>query len=560
MSGIRNIKSISKKYKEAEIYFHIDLDGVFSFLAMKKYLEDNNIKVCDAHVIQYGSLEFNVKNTKQGRLPVIVDFAHVKDIFVIATDHHDNQAGANSAMSTSFKKSQSNAETISGEIHNDVFVFTDIELVKTVDSADYLKYGIKLEQIQKSIFNYNPNFSPDKNRFLLGLVVNRLLLSLKNKRIKIGSLNGYNEHLNRNLIECLVLDSQPSLYSLYLNIRHYIDNAVSYEWNKDLKSYHDPKKLPTQKQLNFNLGTYINSRKEFVNNKGVSVKNKELSYDPEYKIITQFDIGKTFDTGSYDRYVVFRNFPDADWVCTIYGLNKGNNKMGLIQVAANPFKEKTNNIHLGNITKELFEKYRDILSWFRISLGSIKRLNEDESYKLKQKYSNYAPIGFKFNDLMTFYKDFIYYLPNRSKGDFKTISKLDLSDNNNPDVKLLKTTMNKLYTDWTFEEKQEMNLFKIPGLNILEVASGGHPSITNIQGLNFLDERRDAIQRYFGKTVIPVYNFDGSVIHKYIQTYDDLMVFFSNEFLSLLKQKLKGNNEQVETDIVLLGNSSENIG
>ena len=38
MSGIRNIKQLAKKYKKAEIYFHIDLDGVTSALAMKEYL------------------------------------------------------------------------------------------------------------------------------------------------------------------------------------------------------------------------------------------------------------------------------------------------------------------------------------------------------------------------------------------------------------------------------------------------------------------------------------------------------------------------------------------
>ena len=156
MSGIRNIKNISNKYKEAEIYFHQDLDGVCSFLSMKKYLESNNIKVVESHIIQYGSLEFNVKDTKPGRLPVIVDFAHVKNIFVIATDHHEHQSGANSSMSTSFKKSKSNAETISGEICTfDVFTDEDIELIKTVDSADYLKYSIKPEDVQKSIFNFN---------------------------------------------------------------------------------------------------------------------------------------------------------------------------------------------------------------------------------------------------------------------------------------------------------------------------------------------------------------------------------------------------------------------
>ena len=188
MSGLRNIKQIAKSYKEAEIYFHQDLDGIFSFLAMRKYLEDNNIKVMDCHIIQYGSLEFNVKNIQKGRLPVIVDFAHVKDIFVIATDHHDSQTGANEKMSTSFKKSRSNAETISGEIATDIFTDCDIELVKTIDSADFVRFNLKPEHIQSSVFGMNTDLDANTNRFNLGLTVNRLLLSLKNKRIKITSL------------------------------------------------------------------------------------------------------------------------------------------------------------------------------------------------------------------------------------------------------------------------------------------------------------------------------------------------------------------------------------
>jgi hypothetical protein len=414
-----------------------------------------------------------------------------------------------------------------------------------------LKYNILPEEIQKAIFNFNKNDKSERNRFLLGLVVNRLLLALKNKRIKVTSLDKTREHYNRNLLECLVLDSKPSLYSMYLNLRHYIKFATSYEWNMDTKSYHDPKRLPTQNQLNYNLNSYILSRKEFINHSGLLMRNRELEYDSEFKIIKQYDIGETFKTGSYDRYVVFRNFPDSEWVCTIY-------KMGLIQISANPFKAKTNNIHLGNITKELFEKYRNILSNFRISIGSIKKINESESYKLKQKYSGFESIGFRFNDLVTFYKDDIYYLPNRKSGDMKTSAKLNILDETNEDVIFLKSTMDKLYSSWTFDERQEMSLFKITGLSILETGSGGHPSITNIQGLNYLDERRDAIQKYFGMVTIPVVCDNGSVIHKYIQTFEDLMVFFTSEYLEILKTKLSNKNEEIyDSSIELNGITSE---
>ena len=38
-SGLRNIKDLSKRYQKAKIYFHQDLDGVTTALAMKNYLE-----------------------------------------------------------------------------------------------------------------------------------------------------------------------------------------------------------------------------------------------------------------------------------------------------------------------------------------------------------------------------------------------------------------------------------------------------------------------------------------------------------------------------------------
>jgi len=553
MSGIRNIKEISKKYKEAEIYFHQDLDGVTSCLAMKNYLETNGISVPEVHIIQYGSLEFNIKNITSGRLPVIVDFAHVKDMFVIATDHHDKQAGAKKGMSTSFKTSSSNVETISGEISNfDVFTFTDIDLIKTVDSADYAKYKIKPEHIQRSHYKYYKERTPQQNRFLLGLVVNRLMLALKNKRIAVTSLNG-KKHQNRNLLECLVLDSMPSLISLYKNIKHYMNTAISYEWNSDLKTYHDARRLPSANQLYHNLNTYVMSRQEFINMNGRNLKNKEINFDSTNKILRQFDIGETFKTGSYDRYVPFRNFPETEWLCTIF-------KMGLIQVSGNPFNDKKINIHLGNITKELLTKWKKELESFRISISSIKRINESESYKLKKKYSNFQPVGFKFNDLLTFYKEDIWYQPNRKTGDLKTVNKLDLTNDTNSDVVYIKKTMDKLYDTWSFEERQDMSNYKITGLAILEVMSGGHASITNIHGINYLDERRDAIQKYFGHITIPTYCSDGTTIMRYIRTSEDLMLFFADQYLELLKNNLNGLEVSFDETMQLWGSTSQTIG
>ena len=93
--GLRDINKLAKRYPKAKIYFHQDLDGVTTAIAMKEYLEDNGIDVVDAEIIQYGDKEFAIKKLDANGdiMPVLVDFAHGKPMFVIHTDHHDTQAG-----------------------------------------------------------------------------------------------------------------------------------------------------------------------------------------------------------------------------------------------------------------------------------------------------------------------------------------------------------------------------------------------------------------------------------------------------------------------------------
>src|ERR1700692_4265973 len=92
--GFRGLKEVSKRYKTAEIFFHQDLDGVCSFLCMKYFLEKfYDIKVVDSHIIQYGGLEYAIKEANPENLPIIVDFANGKTGYKLF-DHHDRQKGA----------------------------------------------------------------------------------------------------------------------------------------------------------------------------------------------------------------------------------------------------------------------------------------------------------------------------------------------------------------------------------------------------------------------------------------------------------------------------------
>jgi hypothetical protein len=206
-SGIRDIKDLAQRYPKAEIYFHQDLDGVTTAIAMKSYLEQHGIEVIDAHVIQYGDKEFSIKkNDATGDvMPVLVDFAHGKPMFVIHTDHHDRQAGAEDTKSTSFRQSRSNVETISQIVSpKEIFPEKDILLISTVDSANFAKYDITPEQVMNYLFKFDKDSSLLKNKMAMGMVANKLLLAFKNKP---------------GFLEKLVMESTPSLINILVNIR-----------------------------------------------------------------------------------------------------------------------------------------------------------------------------------------------------------------------------------------------------------------------------------------------------------------------------------------------------
>ena len=516
--GIRNLKEIIKGHKDCEIYFHKDLDGVTSALAMKYFFKTYyNIETIDSHIIQYGGLEFAIKYGKKGSLKILCDFAHGKPMFQIQSDHHDKQVGAGDTQGTYFKPARSNVEIISGEIsYNDAFTPGDVELIKTVDSANFLKHDLKPEDIQNSIFQFKRELSGDKNRFMMGLVVNRLLLAYKNKRISVKSLGGKRDHINKNILECMVLDCNPSLYSMFNNLRHYITNArVS-----DRAGV-----LAKPESLMQNLTNYIERMKNYrfvedpesgevsefdptsrkhqflTSVKGAKV-GKGVHFDEKYKIIIQYGGGSMIQPGSYDRYVPFKNFPEANFICIVW-------PMGLIQVSCNPFKEKKlKDINLGEIAKEVIAEHKAILTKILISLDSIKKefeTSQDWKKMQKEEGPDYVGVGFKFSDLDAFYNDCIY------KGG-------ELIDLKSEDIK---GEMNTIYDKLSPQQIDKLKQYKLSVWDLITKNSGGHPSITNLQGWTFLKYNREAMNIAYGT-----------------EKYTDVMKKVAREFVDNLKSKI----------------------
>lgn len=534
-TGIRDIRNTVKGYSECEIYFHQDLDGVVSAVAMKEYLRRYGIKTVDAHIIQYGGLEFAIKTTQEGRLPVLVDFAHGKPLFKIHTDHHDSQAGAEHTGSTSFKHTRSNAETISGEISpTDLFTHTDIELIRTVDSADFFRKGVTPDMVTKSIFELEKGKSPQENRFVMGFTVNRLLLAYKNKKITGRSLDGKNTYKDKNFLECLVLDSTPSLHSMFNNIRHYINNFTTSNWLRSERRYDEKGKLATPETLAKNLFKYQETMKGYTN----------LNVDEEYKIGIQYggagkaidpDTGEEksasmFEPGSYDRYTVFRNNPEINFYSIVW-------PMGLIQVSCNPFKEKKlKAIHLGEIAKEVMAKYESILKRIMISVDNVKRENEMElESKAKKEGDRNARIGFKYTDLEAFFDGKVMYQQRDGK-----VNKYNLKGTSGFND-LIKKLMNMLYKDLSPKQRKVLSNLKISAWDLIMGNSGGHPSITNLQGWNFLKytpkQLKDSyLKRAFGES-----------------EYTDIMKVVQSQIIQKLREEIDEHEKSGDIQVDLKG-------
>jgi hypothetical protein len=385
---------------------------------------------------------------------------------------------------------------------------------------------------------------------------------------------------------------------MFNNLSHYIKFAKT---NDKLGTLADPEDLAK------NLASYKQTMKTY----------RDKKYDEEYKIIQQYGGGSMIKPGSYDRYVVFENTPDAEFLCIVW-------PMGLIQVSCNPFKEKKlQDINLGEIAKEVLGKYESVFKRYFISLEAIKQVYEtSQDWTSMQKAigDSYVGIGFKFSDLEAFYIDCIYnkqekvtniltkvleidfransekyedidvimdfngekfqfktteidsikefvnivgrlglnaenkLIPFRKTNQFKEsepfvsdISKKQIEGSKNnianliksmlsngivskrdkitifeglPDSRL-KEAMDTNYEDLTTEQKGYLSSLKIPVWELIIRNSGGHPSITNISGLNFLAYNKQVMK----------------IVYK-TDNYTEILKMIARDFVNNLKEKI----------------------
>jgi hypothetical protein len=401
---------------------------------MKKYLEDNGIKVVDAEVIQYGDQEWAIKKPEAsgGVMPVLVDFAHGKPMFLIHTDHHDSQSGVEGDTSTSFKSARSNVETISGILSpKDLFPSGDIKLISTVDSANFRVMGISIDDVNNYIFNLDKGLPVEKNKMLMGLVTNKLLLAFKNKK---------------GFLERLVLECEPSLISILNKIKQIMKEEG---WSG-------------VEELQVNREKYIEQMRGY----------GKKSY--EDGIIIKDGGGSMIKPGSYDRYVSFKLHPDADFQVITWG------SVGLLQVSCNPFKEQRGlkGIDLGEINRGILEGRKDELEQIKITANRLKKVAETS-----KKFVPGESVGFTAKDLVAFYGNTLegYNEIPRKFENFLSKKYPDYERGLEEWKKIVNKTMSKPYVELSEFELAVLNSIYTTAYDVIKNNSGGHKCITNFQ-------------------------------------------------------------------------------
>jgi hypothetical protein len=360
-------------------------------------------------------------------LAVMVDFAHGKPTMHIHTDHHEGQVGVEKGTSTSFVKTASNAAYISQVLSpSDLFPPRDAKIISTVDSADFASQGLTPDDIMRAVFKVDKSLSAKVNHQMMGFATNKLILAHKNKP---------------GFLSDLVMDSKPSLISLYNNTLKLAKKA----------GYRPPEQLEQE------MGYYIEKQKAKIKQGGIKdIKNLKSGESMMIgDTVVQYGGGVMAKGNLYDRYTVFKNHPDADFLCIAW-------PMGLVQASYNPFKKSGKDVHLGDLVqKKVLPKFKSKMQNIKVTLDYIKW-----SFENDKKFSEES-MGFTFKDLIALFDKHI-----------KGLRGSDRWENMIADI------TNKPYNKLSDEQKNILKKVNISLWDIVQASSGGHKGITNISGLN----------------------------------------------------------------------------
>ena len=198
--------------------------------------------------------------------------------------------------------------------------------------------------------------------------------------------------------------------------------------------------------------------------------NQNVKYDPITGVISQYGGGSMIKPGSYDRYVPFKNFPEANFLIMAWPL-------GLLQASCNPFKGERmlKGVNLGEIAQRVLLRVEPELRDFKVTVDTLKYFAE------KHKTFESESVGFTYKDLMAIYGD--------TEGG--VIGLNTIPEGAAPDYTLerwqnaIKRILDKPYKSLNDRERMALKMLSISGWDIIQANNGGHKCITNISGLMY---------------------------------------------------------------------------
>lgn len=537
------------KNKDGVIYFHVDLDGVISAIAMRELLAAYDIKTKRVQTIQYGDKENYVQDLGENEVGAVVDFAKNPTSSEFHLDHHDRQQEGSESKASLFIHAKSNAATINGLVKQKggkAFNQSDAKMVSMVDSAEYAAQDLSPKEVVEQ-----PLRIKDKSKRQV-VLLDKLILSNKPRQAEDADFEGF----PLELLEHLVMVSPPSFRSIYLTLSKitkkggkikYDGEEVDFGKTKDMKNILQQSKNYVKQQEENIVKT--NMRFVFdiaggwvVKPKAISKVIKDLSGGESTKIanvVIQNSggfMGEKKENGkkkgrAYNRYVPFliHGSEKIDFLIMIW------KDLGLLQITKNPFKKqqgKINSLHLGQLVDDVMQNvFSKDLEQMTVSLKELKEQEEksitrlfekrikktiekvpkeyidnppEQRKKIREKihakgYTKLAQqlekaekfnksIGFNINMFENLVKNIGEKIIKRANKDQAYINakRTDYTKVIRQ-AKEFKESINKYYKDLSPKEKNDLEKIKINVWDLIDAEKGGHPGITNIPKLNLIE-------------------------------------------------------------------------
>jgi len=213
---------LGKVGKKVMLYFHDDLDGVFSAVAIKKYLLSKGFDIVGYGVINYQE-GWDVVELNPQYINIAVDFAEITDGIDVYIDHHgefkdDEDLKGKFAVKT---KTYSAYEGIMDQLGLPVDSMV-MDVINMVDAAKYDDYGVKWTDLLDWDYDYFKNHKNPKLMFA----------GVFNQLLKRGDY--------RTFIEVVDNATEPSIYQIFRLFKlFYPMNNLDWRVMKDIRNY-DP--------------------------------------------------------------------------------------------------------------------------------------------------------------------------------------------------------------------------------------------------------------------------------------------------------------------------------